>query len=74
MQEIIAREELEKNLMELAMHGIKQDKIDKIRNNFEAQFKDEREIKDDSKMELMKLKRIGGFKFGKKSKTKIINR
>ena len=73
MQEIVAREELEKNLMDLAMHGIKQDKIDEIRNNFESQFKSEQEIKKDSKLELLKLKEFG-FHFGKKSKTKIINR
>jgi len=72
MQEIVAREELEKNLMELAMHGIKPEKIDEIRDNFEAQFKSEQEVKDDSKMELMKLKGISGFKFGKKNKTKFI--
>ena len=72
MQEIVAREELEKSLMQLAMHGIPQDKISEIRNTFEAQFKDEQEIKDDSKMELMKLKGISGFKIGKKNKTKFI--
>jgi len=72
MQEIVAREELEKNLMELAMHGISKDKITEIRNTFEAQFKTELEIKDDSKAELMKLRGISGFKIGKKNKTRFI--
>ena len=72
MQEIVAREELEKNLMDLAMHGIKPDKIDEIRDNFESQFKSEKELKVDSKAELMKLKGISGFKIGKKNKTRFI--
>jgi len=72
MQEIVAREELEKNLIQLAMHGIPQDKIEEIRNNFEKQFKDEKELKVDSKMELLKLQGISGFKVGRKNKTRFI--
>jgi len=72
MREIVAREELEKKLFDLAAHGFSQNKIDEIRNNFESQFKSEQEIKEDSKAGLMKLQEIKGFKFGKKNKTKFI--
>ena len=72
MQEIVARENLEKNLFDLALHGIAQDKIDSIRNSFEAQFKEAREEKVDNKIELMKLKEMSGFKYGKKNKTRFI--
>ena len=72
MQEIVAREELEKTLMELSIHGIDPKQIDSIRGKFESQFKNDQEIKADSKMELKKLQGISGFKIGKKNRTKFI--
>lgn len=74
MQEVVAREELEKNLMQLSAHGFDPEKINEIRRNFEKQFKKTEKFVKESGITLLRLTGIKGFKYGKKSKTKVINR
>jgi len=72
MQEIVSREQFESNLMQLSINGVPPDRIEKMRAEFERQFKTEEELKKDEPSKLS-LERFG-FHIGKKSRTKVINR
>ncbi len=74
MFETITRTELNKNLTELSMHGIDPKEISGIKRSFENQFKNVKESEKESKITLLKLQSMTGFKYGKKSRTKVINR
>jgi len=69
---IITREEFEKNMRELAIHGADKKQILEARNKFERQFKKDQPTGKESGLTLMKLQSIPGFKYGKKSNTKVI--
>lgn len=56
------------------MHGIDPKEIDKIRGTFEREFKKVKPSEKESKITLLKLQSMTGFKYGKKSRTKVINR
>ncbi len=72
MLEIIVREEFEKTLRELSMHGIDPKTIKDFTQNFENQFRKIKKSDKESKITLLKLQSMTGFKFGKKSSTKVI--
>lgn len=72
MYEIITREQFEQNLMQLSIQGVPKENIEKMRSEFERQFKTDAEKAKDEPS-LLGLKRFGIY-VGKKSKTKVINK
>lgn len=73
MIQIIAKEEFNRNIFELSLHGVPKEETDKMKSKFDGQFTDKLITKENSKLEKMKLQGFG-FHFGKKSKTKVVNR
>lgn len=71
MIEIITKDEFDKNMFELSLHGVPKDEIDKLRSKFDNQ-----ENKKQPYNPLIEKKKLQGlgFYFGKKNKTKVINR
>lgn len=73
MIQVIAKDEFEKNIFQLSLHGVPKEELDDMRNRFDTQIDDKPTTIADSRIERMKLEGFG-FRFGKKSKTKVINR
>ena len=73
MIRIITKDEFDRNIFDLSLHGVPKEELDNMRNKFNGQIDGKEEIKENSFMEKMKLKDFG-FHFGKKNKTKVINR
>ncbi len=73
MIEIIIKKDFERNMFELSLHGIPTKELDNMRNKFNAEIEDKPIMEVDSKVEKAKLQQFG-FHFGKKNKTKVVNR
>ncbi len=73
MIEIITRDEFDRNMFELSLHGISKEEIDKMQYKFDNQSTDKPITVADSKLEKRRLQDFG-FHFGKKSGTKVVNR
>lgn len=73
MVEIITKEDFDKNMFDLSLHGLPKEELDKMRYKFDNQFEDKPITVENSAMEKRKLQGFG-FHFGKKNKTKVINR
>ncbi len=71
MSELIAREEFERNIFELSLHGVSKEEIGKMRNNFEEHYSDKTNVSNkETKQALTSM----GLYVGKKITTKVINR
>jgi hypothetical protein len=71
MAEEIGSIEFEQNLMQLSVHGVSKEEIEKLRDKFKMQTLSEAEKEKLAKNELNMLRRLGGY-VGKKSKTRVI--
>jgi len=73
MIEIIAREEFERNIFELSLHGVDKNAIENMRTKFNNQIDSVKGKQKAEQESLTALKRLG-ISVGKKRSTKVINR
>jgi len=74
MLEIVSREQFDRTIMELQMHGVEQKSIDKMKSNYNRQFGSLEKLKENTTESLNKLRGMPGMYIGKKNTTKVINR
>lgn len=67
----ITRQEFENNIFEMALHGVPQKTIDKLKRDFENQFKTEDQKRKERLMPISEFQRLG-IRAGKPTGTKVI--
>jgi len=74
MLEIVSREQFDRTIMELQMHGVEQKSIDKMKSNYNRQFGSLEKLKENTTESLNRLRSMPGIHIGRKNTTKVINR
>ena len=74
MLEIVSREQFDRTIMELQMHGVEQKSIDKMKSNYNRQFGSLEKLKENTAESLNRLRGMPGIHIGRKNTTKVINR